>query len=199
MRIAQVSPLYESVPPKLYGGTERVVSLPDRGAGRPGPRGHAVRERRLDDARPTRAVCADGAAAGPRVPIRSPTTSRCSRRCSRAPPTSTSSTSTSTTCISAGAAAAVPARDHAARPAGHAGARAALPKYPDMPLVSISDAQREPLPRRELAGDRLPRPAAGPVHARPGARAATWRSSAGSRPRSASIARSRSRARRACR
>ncbi|HJT89613.1 MAG TPA: glycosyltransferase family 4 protein [Bryobacteraceae bacterium] len=27
MRIAQVSPLYESVPPKLYGGTERVVSV----------------------------------------------------------------------------------------------------------------------------------------------------------------------------
>lgn len=26
MRIAQVSPLYESVPPKLYGGTERVVA-----------------------------------------------------------------------------------------------------------------------------------------------------------------------------
>lgn len=27
MKIAQVSPLYESVPPKLYGGTERVVSF----------------------------------------------------------------------------------------------------------------------------------------------------------------------------
>jgi len=27
MRIAQVSPLWESVPPKLYGGTERVVSF----------------------------------------------------------------------------------------------------------------------------------------------------------------------------
>ena len=27
MRIAQVAPLYESVPPKLYGGTERIVSL----------------------------------------------------------------------------------------------------------------------------------------------------------------------------
>ncbi len=27
MRIAQVSPLYESVPPQLYGGTERVVSF----------------------------------------------------------------------------------------------------------------------------------------------------------------------------
>jgi glycosyltransferase involved in cell wall biosynthesis len=26
MRIAQVAPLYESVPPKLYGGTERVVA-----------------------------------------------------------------------------------------------------------------------------------------------------------------------------
>src|SRR5687768_11487967 len=26
MKIAQVSPLYESVPPKYYGGTERVVS-----------------------------------------------------------------------------------------------------------------------------------------------------------------------------
>jgi hypothetical protein len=26
MRIAQISPLMESVPPRLYGGTERVVS-----------------------------------------------------------------------------------------------------------------------------------------------------------------------------
>src|SRR5690554_4877097 len=26
MRIAQIAPLYESVPPKLYGGTERIVS-----------------------------------------------------------------------------------------------------------------------------------------------------------------------------
>src|SRR5512145_879860 len=26
VRIAQVAPLYESVPPRLYGGTERVVS-----------------------------------------------------------------------------------------------------------------------------------------------------------------------------
>ena len=30
MRIAQVAPLYESVPPKLYGGTERVVFLFNR-------------------------------------------------------------------------------------------------------------------------------------------------------------------------
>src|SRR5262245_21683710 len=26
MRIAQIAPLYESVPPRLYGGTERIVS-----------------------------------------------------------------------------------------------------------------------------------------------------------------------------
>ena len=26
MRIAQIAPLYESVPPRLYGGTERVVA-----------------------------------------------------------------------------------------------------------------------------------------------------------------------------
>lgn len=26
MRLAQVAPLYESVPPKLYGGTQRIVS-----------------------------------------------------------------------------------------------------------------------------------------------------------------------------
>ena len=26
LRIAQIAPLYESVPPKLYGGTERVVA-----------------------------------------------------------------------------------------------------------------------------------------------------------------------------
>jgi hypothetical protein len=26
MRIAQVAPLYEAVPPRLYGGTERIVA-----------------------------------------------------------------------------------------------------------------------------------------------------------------------------
>ena len=30
MRIAQIAPLYEAVPPKLYGGTERVVSTSPR-------------------------------------------------------------------------------------------------------------------------------------------------------------------------
>src|SRR5437588_8449200 len=39
MRIAQVAPLFESVPPKLYGGTERVVSYLTEELVR---RGHAV-------------------------------------------------------------------------------------------------------------------------------------------------------------
>ncbi|MGH8320022.1 MAG: glycosyltransferase family 4 protein, partial [Steroidobacteraceae bacterium] len=26
MKIAQIAPLYEDIPPKLYGGTERVVA-----------------------------------------------------------------------------------------------------------------------------------------------------------------------------
>lgn len=36
MKIAQVAPLYESVPPKLYGGTERVVSFLTEGLVRQG-------------------------------------------------------------------------------------------------------------------------------------------------------------------
>src|SRR5436190_12677671 len=36
LRIAQVAPLYESVPPKLYGGTERVVSYLTEELGRQG-------------------------------------------------------------------------------------------------------------------------------------------------------------------
>ena len=35
MRIAQVAPLYESCPPQLYGGTERVVSYLTEGEGEP--------------------------------------------------------------------------------------------------------------------------------------------------------------------
>src|SRR3712207_6002706 len=39
MRIAQVAPLYEAVPPQLYGGTERIVSFLTEGLVR---RGHQV-------------------------------------------------------------------------------------------------------------------------------------------------------------
>ena len=36
--------------------------------------------------------------------------------------------------------------------------------YPEVPLVSISDDQRRPIPRCQLAGDGLPRAAARPAH-----------------------------------
>ena len=49
MHIAQIAPLTEAIPPKLYGGTERVVSLADRGADRARARGHAVCQRRFGD------------------------------------------------------------------------------------------------------------------------------------------------------
>jgi hypothetical protein len=39
MRIAQIAPLYELIPPKLYGGTERIVSYITEGFVR---RGHDV-------------------------------------------------------------------------------------------------------------------------------------------------------------
>ena len=47
MRIAQVAPLTEAVPPKLYGGTERVVHWLTEELGRTGTRRHAVRQRRF--------------------------------------------------------------------------------------------------------------------------------------------------------
>ena len=47
MRIAQITPLTEAVPPKLYGGTERVISLADRRTRRAWAGRHAVCERRF--------------------------------------------------------------------------------------------------------------------------------------------------------
>ena len=51
MRIAQVAPLTEAIPPKLYGGTERVVHWLTEELGGARPRRHAVRERRFTDQR----------------------------------------------------------------------------------------------------------------------------------------------------
>ena len=45
MRIAQVAPLAEAVPPKLYGGTERVVSWLTEALGCPWTRRHLIRKR----------------------------------------------------------------------------------------------------------------------------------------------------------
>ena len=56
LRVAQVAPLYESIPPKLYGGTERVVSYVTEELVR---RGHQVTLFAAGDAR-TRAELAPG-------------------------------------------------------------------------------------------------------------------------------------------
>ena len=48
MRIAQVAPLYEAVPPGLYGGTERVIAALCDSLVRAGSRGELVRRHRLD-------------------------------------------------------------------------------------------------------------------------------------------------------
>ena len=48
MRIAQIAPLYEAVPPGLYGGTERVIAALCDSLVRAGSRRELVRRRRLD-------------------------------------------------------------------------------------------------------------------------------------------------------
>ena len=148
MRIAQVAPLYESVPPKLYGGTERVVSYLTEELVRLGPRGHPVRQRRLADARAAGARLPAGLVAGPGLPgdAAAPRpadgTGLRGRR-----PRSTSSTSTATTSTS---------RWSGGCPCPSVTTlhgRLHLPdlqplfaEYAEVPLVSISDDQRRPLP-----------------------------------------------------
>ena len=60
MRIAQVAPLYESVPPKYYGGTERVVSYLTEELVR---QAHEVTLFRSGDPATNRAVAASAAVA----------------------------------------------------------------------------------------------------------------------------------------
>ena len=190
MRIAQVAPLYESVPPKLYGGTERVVSYLTEELVR---QGHEVTLFASGDS-----VTGALVSAAPTRPAARPRCvdplahhvlhARAGLRSAR--PSSTSSTSTSTTCTS---------RWRGARPSAHVTTlhgRLDIPDLPplyrefrDMPLVSISDAQRAPLPKanwRATVHHGLPRTCT----AAPERRAATWRSWGASRPRSASTARS---------
>ena len=84
VRIAQVSPLHESVPPKLYGGTERVVSFLTEELVASGTTSRCSPAATRGPA-PSWSPCApralrlDGAA-----PIRWPTTCACWRRCTRA-------------------------------------------------------------------------------------------------------------------
>ena len=170
MRIAQIAPLMERVPPKLYGGTERVVSYLTEELVR---LGHEVTLFASGDSE-TRAelvaVLARRCGSTQRSSIRCRTTVAARGGAPAGRPTSTSSTSTSTTCTSRCSA----ERANCTVTTLHG--RLDLPdlqplfrEFPDMPLVSISDAQRRPLPPAELARHRVSRPAARPAAARAGA------------------------------
>jgi len=63
LRIAQIAPLYERVPPKLYGGTERVVSYLTEELVRQGHDVHPVCQRGLEDLGEVGALLRYGAAA----------------------------------------------------------------------------------------------------------------------------------------
>jgi len=71
VRIAQVAPLYESVPPRLYGGTERIVSYLTEELVR---QGHEVTLFASGDSE-------TGATLVPAAGRRSGTTPRCATRC----------------------------------------------------------------------------------------------------------------------
>ena len=64
MRIAQIAPLYEAVPPGLYGGTERVIAALCDGLVRAGSRRHALRRRHSTTAGRLHAVRAAPCASG---------------------------------------------------------------------------------------------------------------------------------------
>ena len=201
MRIAQVAPLVESVPPPGYGGTERVVSYLTEELVR---EGHDVtlfasgdsqtarRARRLHAAQPADWMRPSS--------IRSPTRSS-----------------------QLEAVAAQSARfdivhwhvDYFHFPMSR---RLGVPnvttlhgrldipdlspvydEFGDMPVVSISDDQRAAAAARELGGDRPPRHAAGRARAALRSPASTSPSSVASRPRSGPTGRSRSRAAPGCR
>ena len=168
MRIAQVAPLDRSVPPKLYGGTERVVSLADRGAGRARPRRDAVRQRRLaypraSSRRSGRARC--GSTARSRDPMAPHIAmletvrrraARIRRRC----------ISTSTTALLAVQRAS--RRRSSPRCTGGSTCRSIRPlsaRFRDVPAVSISDTQRQPLPQANWVTHDPSRPAGKPADA----------------------------------
>ena len=191
MRIAQVSPLFESVPPRLYGGTERVVSYLTEELVE---LGHDVTlfasadsQTRARWSPATRPLRGDPTWPAPSTLIDVEQVFRSAR------PSSTSSTSTPTTCTFRCSA-------RRSTPGGHHPARAAGPSRPAAAVPGLLRTRRWcPSPTRSGRRCRT-RNWCGTVHHglplglyRPGPGAAdTWRSWGASRRRSASIARSRS-------
>src|SRR6185312_5313041 len=164
MRIAMLASLAESVPPKLYGGTERVVAwLVDELVARSATMSHCSRAETLGP-RESSIRCGQGRSGSvERAQTRAPPAPFLWKRLPNAPPILTSSTPTSTgyrSHCSAGSECRFSLRRMV---------RLDLPGLPDVVrefckagFVSISDNQRRHL-RGEMDRDDLPRPAVEPV------------------------------------
>ena len=144
MKIAQIAPLIESVPPKLYGGTERVVSYLTEELVRQGhdvtlfASGDSAHPAELVPLRRQRA-----AAQSERSRTRCPITSLMLERCADAPTSSTCCTSTSTCCTS--------------RWCADFGVRSVTTLHGRLDLPDLQPFYRGV--RRDAAGVDLPRPA----------------------------------------
>ena len=204
MKIAQIAPLYEAVPPRLYGGTERIVAhLTDALV----ELGHEVTLFASAEAR-TRArlvpmrdqairldpVCAQVRSRGTSLDAaRAAQAARTSSTCCTS--TSTSSTFRSSRSIAAQTVTTLHGRlDLKDLPEAYA-------RWRDYPLVSISDDQRAPLPDANWLAT-IPHGLAESIYSFNGrARGSppTLRSSAGSRRKSDPTGQSRSPSARACR
>ena len=149
MRIAQIAPLAESVPPQLYGGTERIVSYLTEELVRLGHDVTLFASADFANLGAAGRLRADGAAARPGgASTRCRIIWSCSSRCGGGRRSSTSCTSTSICCMRRCMRAAR-RRRRSPRCTAASTCPTCVPFYrafPDMPLVSISDAQRRPMP-----------------------------------------------------
>ena len=203
MRIAQVAPLFESVPPQMYGGTERVVSYLTEELVPAGPRGDAVRQRRLADARPACRGMPPGALARARLPGDLPHHVRLMELVVRQDVSRFDIIHFHLRLPAfAGAAAVCPVRAsrplHGESTSARRGGRCSRsildgPAGLDLRRAAAAD------PEGQLAGDGLPRAAAATCTLSAIGRADTWRSSAASRRRKGWSGPSRSRGSPACR
>ena len=195
MRIAQVAPLYESVPPKLYGGTERVVAYLTDELVRLGhhvtlfasgdSRTSATLVPRVAEALRLSGSCTDHLA--PHLLM----VEKVAQTSARVRPHSFPYRAR----LHFPVLRRMPSVAHVTTLHGRldlAELRPLYREFADMPVVSISDAQRRPLPGAGWIGNGLPRPATSSCSRFMQLRAAIWRFSDASRQKSASIARSRS-------
>ena len=81
MRIAQIAPLAEAVPPKLYGGTERVIWWLTEALVELGHDVTLVRQRRFDDLGAGSSPARRPGCGSPGSTIMSPACSPCSTGC----------------------------------------------------------------------------------------------------------------------